>query len=316
MSGYRRDVPHGLMFHRFCAAEDESRPQGALTAADFERILQFVGPERLLAPAEWLDRLAAGELEPHHLCITFDDGVRSQHQHALPVLERHGLKAFWFVYSCVFRGQAVKLEVYAQVAARFGGMPALIAEFLRRAPRDLLAQLNTPEFAAYADHTRASAPFYSLDDLRYRFLRNQPQNRESFESLMDSIIRERGFEPEAVAAHLWLTDADLKSLSHHGHEIGLHSFDHPYSMAGLALDQQREQYRRNFEHVRAATGKPPRSMSHPLNSYNEYTLAVLRELGIQCGFRANMRAGAGGINPTPLELAREDSALLLQAAGA
>ena len=316
MTAYRGDFPHGLMFHRFCTPAGSVRPQGALTAEEFERILLFVGLERVLAPAEWLNNLSAGTLQSHHLCITFDDGLRSQYEHALPVLDRLGLKAFWFVPSCVFHGQPVKLEIYAYLATRTGSMGALIGEFLRRAPRDLLAQLDTPEFAGYADRTRRAAPFYSLDDLQYRFLRNQPRNRAVFESVMDSLIRDQGLDPEGLAIQLWLTDQHLAALVQRGHAVGLHSFDHPYSMAELAPRQQRDQYLRNFEHIAAATGVPPRSMSHPLNSYNDHTLAILRDLGIACGFRANMGPPAAGINPSPLEFAREDSTFLLQAASA
>jgi len=54
-------------------------------------------------------------------------------------------------------------------------------------------------------------------------------------------------------------------------------------------------------------------MAHPTNSYTAGTLDVLKRLGIRCGFRSNMvpaRAGEG-LNPTPLELARQDHANIM-----
>ena len=300
------------MFHRFCAPGEAVRPQGALTPQEFERILLFIGPNCILAPGEWMDRLSRGALEPHHLCITFDDGLRSQFEHALPVLDHLGLKGFWFVYSCVFKGETVKAEIYSHAAAQLGGMSALVSEFFARAPRELRDQLSSPEFAAYSARTRAVAPFYSEQDLQYRFLRNRPENRAVFESLMDQLLRDHGISPEAVASQLWLTDADLRSLAQGGHAIGLHSYDHPYALSDLPRDQQREQYEQNFAHIAAATGQPPRSMSHPLNSYNDDSLTILHDLGIRCGFRANIAPVASrGVNPSPLEIAREDAAVLL-----
>lgn len=299
------------MFHRFCAPGDAARPQGALTPEEFEGILRFVGLGNILSPAAWIERLERGTLEPHHLCITFDDGLRSQFEHALPVLDRLGLKAFWFVYSCVFRGRPLKSEIYSHAAAQFGGMEVLIAKFLERAPDVLLSQLQTPAFAEYAARTRAAAPFYTEQDLQYRFLRNRNQ-REHFEVGMDWVLAQHGIFVERYFERLWITDADLKTLADAGHAIGLHSWDHPYAIAELPSYEQRRQYQRNFQHIAEKTGHPPLSMSHPLGSYNDDSLTVLRGLGIVCGFRANMAAvGSLGINPSSLELAREDSATLL-----
>ncbi len=308
MSGYRRDFAHGLMFHRFGAADDALRPQGALTPGEFDRILQFVGIENILSPAEWMSRAAAGALEPRHVCVTFDDGLRSQFDHALPILDRYRLKAFWFVYSCVAQGQPVKSEIYSHVASRFGGFAEFSGQVLRRAPREWLAQLESPAYAAYAAHTRSAAPFYSESDLQYRFLRNRPETRAAFEALVDQLLEERGFRLDTVASELWLADAQLKYLAQHAHAVGLHSYDHPYAIAQLPVQEQRAQYEKNRAHITVATGQPPCSMSHPLNSYNDQTLAILQDLGISCGFRANMQASSAGINPTPLEFARQDAA--------
>ena len=53
-------------------------------------------------------------------------------------------------------------------------------------------------------------------------------------------------------------------------------------------------------------------MAHPLNSYNEDSLEILEELGIRCGFRADLLFPVRKyINPSPLEFAREDSANLI-----
>ena len=306
-SGYRSDVPHGLMFHRFCDDASADRQQGTLSSRDFEAILTYAGIDRILTPQEWLERVVEGRLQDRDLCITFDDGLRSQQDIALPVLEHHGLRAFWFVYSSVFEGSAVRSEIYSDVARATGGMARLIGEFLERCPNELLRQLESGAFAAYAASMQAAAPFYSAADLKYRFLRNQPQNRELFESLMDRIVAERGFELADVAAGLWLADEDLKVLAAKGNRIGLHSYDHPYELASLSREEQLAQYSRNGEHVRRATGIAPDSMSHPLNSYGAGTLSILRELGIRCGFRANMVAMQ---NRSALELAREDSSRL------
>mgnify|MGYP001574398387 FL=1 len=129
---------------------------------------------------------------------------------------------------------------------------------------------------------------------------------------MDQVIREHGFHLDDVASHLWLTDIDLKTLTESGHYIGLHSYDHPYELAELNYQEQLDQYKRNYGHIHRVINKEIECMSYPLNSYNEDSLEILSQMGIQCGFRANMvPPSCGDINPSCLELAREDSANLL-----
>lgn len=306
------DFARGLMFHRFRADADEPDGQGSLTAGEFEAILLDAGIENMLAPDEWLDRLETGALRSNHLCVTFDDGLSSQVQHALPVLRRFDLRAFWFVYSSVFEGQPVKGELYAQAVGQLGGADAIMAALRSRAPADLLRLLETRDCSEYAATMARVAPFYSRADVEYRFLRNRA-DRETFEAAMDAILVDGGIDLRRLAARTWMKEEDLAMLAGSGHQVGLHSYDHPYAMGDLPREEQRRQYALNRDHIARVTGRTPDSMSHPLNSYNEDTLAVLGELGIRAGFRANTAAPArGSVNGSPLELAREDASNLLQ----
>jgi peptidoglycan/xylan/chitin deacetylase (PgdA/CDA1 family) len=308
---YRRDGAHGLMFHRFHASPAADAWQGALTPEEFEAVLVHAGLDRILRADEWMSRLAEGRLGPADLCITFDDGLKSQADYALPVLERHGLTAFWFVYSSVFEGRPVRSEIYSYVAGRIGGMPVMIAEFLERCPGDVLAQLESPAYRDYVAGIRPVFPFYSDGDLRYRFLRNNPANEVVVAAVMQQILEAHGFAEAAIARTLWLRQADVAALAAAGHNIGLHSYDHPLAMAALGADEQREQYRRNARDLASVTGVTPDAMSHPLNSYNEDSLAILAALGVRCGFRSNMAETARPWPRSRLEFPREDPVTIL-----
>jgi len=300
------------MFHRFCGPQDLGRSSDVVCPDELEEIILFVGPDRILPPREWMRRLDRRELRPRDICVTFDDGLRSQVEWALPVLERFGIQAFWFVYSCVFEGIPVKSEIYSDAASRLGGIAALAEEFLRQCPAGLLARLDSAEFASYSARIQIVAPFYTAHDIQFRFLRNLPDSKAVFEDVMDAILAGHGVDVGEVAHSLWLTSADLVELTVRDHYIGLHSYDHPYDMASLSRHEQERQYGRNFAHLEAAIGQKPVCVSHPLDSYNHDSLAILNGLGIRCGFRANSMESPGrGINPSSLELAREDSANLL-----
>jgi peptidoglycan/xylan/chitin deacetylase (PgdA/CDA1 family) len=302
----------GIVFHRFVADGDSGRLQGALTPSQLESLLRFAQIERILSPDDWLKQLANNTLGPNELCLTFDDGLRSQRELALPVLQKFGLRAFFFICSGVYHDEPIRSEVYSHAAAQAGGMDRLIATFLERCPPALLTRLRSREFDEYCVEMRRFAPWYSDQDLEYRFLRNRVLEPAQYQMIFDRILRECGVDVEAVARSLWLDETDLRRLTDAGHYVGLHSWDHPYEMERLSPAAQRDQYERNRAHLTAVTGRPPVVVAHPLNSYDKVTLEILRELGVWCGFRANAVAPPGRpINAGPLELAREDAANVL-----
>ena len=86
------------MFHRFHASNLLPRSQGSLNEIEFDLILQNIGIKNILSPDEWMNKIKSNTLKSNDLCITFDDGLKSQYDIALPILDKYGLKAFWFVF--------------------------------------------------------------------------------------------------------------------------------------------------------------------------------------------------------------------------
>lgn len=302
MGRYPHVVPHGLMFHHF---HDERHPkvQGSLSSDLLESLLDYVGTERILSPAEWIARVEDATLDSQHLCLTFDDALLCQFDIALPVLERRGLRAFWFVYSSVFEGQWAKLEIYRLFRARFGAIDDFYELFFSQVAEELAA-VEERDIEAL----RRRFTFYSTNDIKFRLVRDKFLSKEQYEAKMDRLIVESGSTFEEISKNVWLTDSHLRYLADHGHEVGLHSYSHPLLLADLSPEDQRSEYCRNLAHIQKVCGRPPLSMAHPSNSYNDATVGILEELGIRCGFRANMSPDGKGkvLNPSPLEIARED----------
>lgn len=307
MSGYRSDFAHGLMFHRFHKSGTLPSGQGSLTEVGFEKLLNHVGLERILSPQEWLSRVTTGSLQADDLCITFDDGLRSQFEVALPVLEKYKLQAFWFVFSSVFEGNIDRNEVYNRLATtEFASFDLFVEDFFQfySVPCEVFER---KDYKHFNQNLGGQFPFYTENDLKFRFVRNKLLSRNDFNKVMDSMIEAKGLSVSLIAKDLWLNNEHLASLVEKGHCIGMHSYDHPFTIADLPVEKQEEQYARNYEHVSRITGEDVKAMSHPLNSYSAETLKILLKLGIVCGFRSNMTSPMGkAINGHRLELARED----------
>lgn len=312
IKAYASHFAHGLMFHRFHKSGNPAVGRGSVTEVEFEQILNYVGIKRILSAQEWLWRVKTESLRTDDLCITFDDGLKSQFDVVLPILDRYGIKAFWFVFSSVFDGEIDKNEVYNRFASTaFTSFDKFVDEFLRVC---LLCNkdFQNGDYEHFVQASKNQFPFYSENDIKFRFARNKILTRDEFEQAVDTMIKSKGLSVLNLADNIWLSDEQLKYLNSSGHYIGLHSFNHPFDMAALSIKKQEEQYARNHKHIQRVTGCIVESMSHPLNSYSEDTLVILKKMGINCGFRSNMISPVSKcVNATNLELAREDGVNLL-----
>ena len=310
---YPAPAPHGIMFHHFHGG-DHLSSEGSISSTDLERIVDYVGPERILGPAEWLMRLRENRLRDTDLCLSFDDSLKSQLDIAIPVLENRGIQAFWFIYSGVLEGRLERLEIYRRFRNQyFDTIDAFYDVFFECVGASAYS-VDENEITKI----RENFPFYSENDVRYRLVRDRVLGTEAYERIVDAIIDDAGTSPEELARGLWMTTEDVSRLSAQGHEIGLHTHTHPTRLAALQPAGQEREYRRNFEFISQICGRPPKTVAHPSNSYGPETLTLLDRLGIECGFRAAMvpPGGDGRINPTPLEIAREDHSNIMRAISA
>lgn len=303
------------MFHHFHGGK-HPKVQGSISCEDLEDILKFVGLGRLLNPTDWVEKVQNGSLREGDLCVTLDDGLLCQIDIALPVLEKLGIRAFWFIYSSVFEGQLKKLEIYRLFRCTFFSdiiefynlfFDKLLASEYARAVEQVE---NTDEIGQMLQ----AFPFYSIADIRFRLIRDRVLPVADYERLMDDMMRERGVALEELSKNLWMNNYHLRYLTDTGHVVGLHSYSHPTSIGKLLVKDQVDEYTQNYRHILTACKRKPVVAAYPSNSYNEDTLRILNDMGIYCGFRSNMVPPQknGRLNPNHLELAREDHASIIR----
>jgi peptidoglycan/xylan/chitin deacetylase (PgdA/CDA1 family) len=300
----------GIMFHHF-HGPGHGASQGSIDAQTLEAMIEYLGPQRVLDARQWLDQARAGTLPTEAVCLTFDDALRCQWDVAQPVLEQYNLTGFWFVYSSVFEGNIEPLEVYRTFRSQyFDGVEAFYDAFFEAIQAGPFAPMVDQALADFEPGTYlADFPFYTDADRTFRYVRDQVLGSERYDAVMQAMIERAGLTMRGLAEGLWLTDAHLRQLHEAGHVVGLHSYSHPLRVGELPQARQREEYTQNFKHLKRVLGDAPVAMSHPCNSYNADTLDVLRDLGIELGFRANMAEADGGA----LEWPREDHANIIKA---
>lgn len=276
------------MFHHF---HDARHPpgQGSIDAEDFAEMIEAIGRDRFLPARDWMTLAINDKLRPDSLCLTFDDNLRCQFDIALPVLEDFGLTAFWFVYTSVNTGKLERLEIYrdfrctqfAEIDHFYDAFDGYVTSTVHSERVDKAMACFDP--AQYL----AGYSYLSDSDRRFRFIRDRILGKAHYEEIMDGMLIQHSYDLERVAARLWMTDTHLRRLHDTGHIVGLHSQTHPTNLAALSVLEQTAEYTQNRTYLEDILGEIPRTMSHPNNSYDADTLALLTNLNVELGFRAD-----------------------------
>ena len=190
-----------------------------LQVEQFERVLRVLQPYYEFVTLSEAARMLRGELpiRPHCMALTFDDGYRNNFTHALPVLERLGIPATFFICTGMIgtrRGFWVDRLDYA-----IQHMP----------PRERIVPVGSESVVLCYENREALAASY----LKLRLALKQSAGT-GFDELVDELACE--FEQEAGTSLDDVIDVDpwascmswdeVESARRRGIEIGSHTIDH------------------------------------------------------------------------------------------
>lgn len=306
--------PHGLMFHHFCD-DKHPRGQGAISSDEFEALLHFVGVENIVAPDDWMRFNQIGQFPQNKYCITFDDNLRCQFDVALPVLDKLGLKAFWFSYTSPMLGIPERLEVYRYFrTVFFDQIDDFYNVFFEKVNVSTYSSQTLQALKGFSPETfYSNYRFYSYlsqADWNFRYVRDHVLGQEHYYEIMNLLLDDHGVKEQELLNQLWLNETCLKELYESGHTIGLHSHTHPTTLGECSRTRQFAEYAQNQEILEGIVGSKIECVSFPCNSYNPSTLEIMAELGVHTGFCANLLNLEARLSA--LELPRQNHAHIMR----
>jgi peptidoglycan/xylan/chitin deacetylase (PgdA/CDA1 family) len=304
---YQGDYPHGIMFHRF-HGNNVPALQGSIDSNQLENLIIKVGIERILSPIQWLEKIKNNTLKDHHVCLTFDDCLKSQVLIADPILKKYNLTAFYFIHSLTFFGEIDFNEVFSNIiSSKYQSIDVFMNDLLSYIDMDE-DTFFTKKYIDFYELMKSNYSFYSENDIKYRYLRNIFYDHISFNKIMKKYFTEKNYMNNIDTKSIWMDENDLSLLSKSGNMIGLHSYSHHINFKDLSYNKQKQEYEKNKTHLEKIINCKITSASHPLGSYNLDTIKIFNELAIECAFRSNnsIPDGRNSINPNNLELARID----------
>lgn len=306
------------MFHHFHDDILHSKSQGSISKDDFYKIINYIGRENILDADIFFERFKNKKLEKNQVCLTFDDGIKCQIDVALPVLEDLKIKSFFFTYTSLFDDAPDNLEVFRYFRTNyFSNIDEFYQSFFNLLENDLNYFFEQNENKI--KQVKKNFPFYSIEDIKFRLVRDTLITKKNYENTIKILMDEKKFKPEKFYSKLFFNKNDIINLDKLGHLVGLHSHSHPTLMEKLSYEEQKVEYEKSLSIISRVLGKPKSSikyMSHPCGSYNGDTLKILKELGIELGFKQIMtiepEKKMKTINNSFLEIARQDHIKILK----
>ena len=192
-----------LLFHRVLDKFDPMRPSEP-DIHRFDKQMRWVKRFfNVLDLSDAVNKLASNSLPPRALCITFDDGYRDNYQNALPILEKYGLTATFFIASGFLNDGIMWNDI--------------VVEGLRNTK---LKKIELDEYGLgsidiHSDRVECLGSV--LSKLKYLSFDQRAKVVADFPDILGV----------AKPGGLMMTTGQVKKLSHRGMTVGGHTVSHP-----------------------------------------------------------------------------------------
>lgn len=269
-----------------------------LTPEDFRaqlehlgRLADFVGPDDLRAA------LRRGRPLPQHgWLVTFDDGLREQYEHALPVLEQLGIPAFFFANTQPL-SECRPVLVHLTHLLRSQVSSGDLALAIEHACAELGVNAAATDDAAALGHYAYDTP----DAAKVKYLLNfglpEHDRQRVVDWCFDHLL---GWDRAQVCADLYMLPGQLVELARRGW-LGSHTHSHRPLGSLSAMEAERD-IRVSIDLLAEWTGSRVDAIGYPYGSFAAcppWLAGIGARLGLTMGFTME-RAGIDGAAPALL----------------
>lgn len=278
-----------LIFHRVLSQPDPLFP-GEVDVRQFDAMLHWVKRWCNVLPLdEASTRLRDGTLPARAAAITFDDGYADNHDNALPLLQRHGLPATFFIATGYLDGGRMFNDSIIE-AVRHAAAGQVDLQDLGLRPPSGAAHWPLGSAAARAEVIGAI-----LGHIKYA----EPGARLA---LAEAIAARFG---ATLPTDLMMSSDQVRAMRRAGMQIGAHTHTHPI-LARLDKQAVRDEILLGKNRLEALLDEPVTMFAYPNGrphkDYLAESVAAVRELGFSTAVTTAM--GAADRASDPLQLPR------------
>ena len=272
-----------LIFHRVLPAPDPLFPD-EMHARRFDELCGWLTDWFNVLPLDQaVQRLQAGTLPERAACITFDDGYADNHHVAMPILQRHGLPATFFIATGFLDGGRMWNDT--------------IIETVRACPAQVLdvSALGLGSHALNTVTARQAAIAALIGHIKYRPVAERI-------TLTEEIARLANVQ---LPQNLMMTSAEVKAMRQAGMQIGAHTVSHPI-LAKLTDAQAMAEIGDSKRFLEKLLGERISLFAYPNGKpgedYSPQSVEVVRSLGFDAA--VSTQWGASRMGDDPLQIKR------------
>lgn len=258
-----------LIFHRVLPEPDPLFPE-EMHAQRFDELCGWLAYLFNVLPLDQaVEHLKAGTLPARAACITFDDGYADNHNIALPILQRHGLCATFFIATGFLNGGRMWNDTIIETVRRRVDLPTIASR--QAAIKTLINQIKYLPTAERVTMTEELAQAAGV---------TLPQD-------------------------LMMTSDQVKAMRKAGMQIGAHTVSHPI-LARLTDDEARQQIGDSKHFLENLLGERVGLIAYPNGKpgedYSPATVEVVRSLSFDAA--VSTQWGASKLGDDLLQIRR------------
>jgi peptidoglycan/xylan/chitin deacetylase (PgdA/CDA1 family) len=263
-----------FIFHRVLPSTDCIFPDEP-DAARFDEMMGWIGSWFNVLPLDVaVDALKSAKLPRRAAAITFDDGYADNHDVALPILQRHGLTATFFIATGFLDGGRMWNDT--------------IIESVRHCQQSKLdlSPLNLGCHDIASSEQQRGVIQKIISQIKYHPLAKRLEITEHVAELAK-------VQP---ANNLMMTSQQVQAMRDAGMQIGAHTVSHPI-LARTDSKTAREEIANSKIVLESLLGEPVRIFAYPNGKhgadYNEEHIKIVRSLGFSAALTTNPGSARG-----------------------
>ena len=225
-----------------------------------------------------------GNLPPHAVAVTFDDGYADNYEVAAPILNKTGVPATFYV-------------TVESVEHRRLPWPSRLRFAFRTTKKTCWTDSSGKSWRLSSDAEREAAYLFSCDECGKLAGENQDAYVARIENELDNHV-------PAESGALMMTYDQVRGLVQQGHIVGSHTMTHP-NMAHVSLEDARHELSESKHRLEQQLKAAVTHFSYPCPAltphWTEQTVTASRETGYKTAVTTNGGLTRKGDNPLALK---------------
>jgi peptidoglycan/xylan/chitin deacetylase (PgdA/CDA1 family) len=280
----------------------------AVSPENFEQHLQILKKYNLVTPDQLSKHLKNGTLKNKMVCVTFDDGYHDNYRLAKPLLEKYKSPATIFI-PVHFIGQS-KLFWWDELQAILLGKHHLPQRLSISIANDKL-EFDLNDDAQFNEvHYRKNTSWIWYEEIKTKraelyleiWKRLKPLQYAEIDEIMERLRQWCSCNMVFDNDSLPMNDNELKNIIIHPlFSIGIHTVTHP-ALAFHTRQVQFTEISNCKKQLEDLASHPINTIAYPYGIYNDDTIDIANQLGLESGFTTQGNAVLS--KDHPLKLAR------------